>query len=316
MIDFRFECIELDVQTPTESFGRFVFKPLDLGEGTTVGNMLRRVLLSGLSGLRITGMRIAGVNNEFASIQGVREDILEIILNLKEIIFKSNNNKSGYGRLKVQGPAIITAKTFELSGDIEIINPFNHLFTISDDSIVELEIKLEWGKSYTLAENQKLEDSSDFFPIDSNFMPVQKMNFYTKPLSSSLEDKKEQVFLDIWTNGTITPQESVSQAASILLAWLEPIRKIQGLTNNSLKEKTEEKIIKTPQEKIRKVPIEELNLSTRAYKSLKTANINFVEDLIQYPLSELKKLKNFGRKSLEELVKKLNKLYKVSFEEI
>nr|WAM63979.1 RNA polymerase alpha subunit [Ishige okamurae] len=314
MTDFQFNCIEEDAKTPTDSFGRFVFKPLDVGDGVTIGNLLRRVLLSSLSGLRITAVRIANVNNEFASIEGVREDTLEILLNLKEIIFRSKNIESGWGRLKVQGPAVVTANSLDLPPEVELVNPFAHLLTISDDSIIELEVRLEWGKSYVLAEDQKIEGPSDLIPIDSNFMPVRKMNYYVKPLFSkdNVDEKKEQVFFDVWTNGTVTPKESIAQATDISLDWLTAIQKMLSSLSKEIQEENKMVPEFPPKQGKAKTPLEELNLSTRAYRSLKKADINFLEELVQYPIGDLKKIRNFGRKSLDEIMEKVSTLYNIS----
>ncbi|CAM9096730.1 unnamed protein product [Discosporangium mesarthrocarpum] len=299
MSKYQFKCTELNLETPTNYFGRFVFRPLDLGQGVTIGNMLRRVLLTGLYGLRIVGIRIAGINNEFAIIEGVREDILEIILNLKEIILKTDIKEPCYGRLKVQGPAIVTASSLNLPIGIEIVNPYTHILTISDNSMVELEIKLEWGKSYTLAKEQKLEGPLDFIPIDSIFMPVHKANYFVEEITSDYEIYQEQVIIDIWTNGSIFPQKAIGQAANILMKWLKSIRKIKNLKCNFKKKK----FIKTP--------IEKLNLSTRPYKILKNVKINFIEELVLWRISDIKNLKNFGPKSFDELMQKLKIEYKI-----
>ena len=333
MIDFQFECVELDAKTPTSSFGRFVFKPLDLGDGITLGNTLRRVLLSGLSGLRISGLRIAGINNEFASIDGVREDVLEIILNLKEIVFRSKVPESTYARFRIQGPAIITANSLQLSKHIEIVNPFTHILTISDNSVVEFEVKLEWGRSYALAEEQSYDGPSDYIPIDANFMPVQKMNYFIHPISSKDQTKiqKEQLFLDIWTNGAITPEEAVFDATNLIINWVLSIKAAQLRQNETtiederkqfgnesknditqLSEDSSEIESETDTSKVEKIPIEKLNLSTRSYKSLKSANINFIEDLQESSIKELKRIRNLGRKSLEEIIQKLAIMYKIT----
>ena len=157
-INSKCKCVDLDLLNHNEFYGHFVFTSLEQSEGTTIGNMLRRALLSNLYGFRITGVRVAGVNNEFTPLEGVREDLLEIILNLKEIIIYDQNNtgQACYGLLKAQGPAIITAGALTLPNGIKVLNPNTHLLTISDESVIELAIKIEYGKSYILAKNQKL----------------------------------------------------------------------------------------------------------------------------------------------------------------
>ena len=217
-ITSRCKCVDLDVLNPNEFYGHFVFTSLEKSEGATIGNMLRRTLLSNLYGFRIVGVRICGINNEFTPMPGVREDLLEIILNLKEIIIlnEAKTDQSCFGRLKVQGPAIVTAGSLLLPKYVHILNPSSHLLTISDDSIIELEVKIESGKSYILAKDQKLEGSKDFIPIDSNFAPVLKANWYLKSLPQDVENKNEELHLEICTNGTLLPHQALLQARKMV----------------------------------------------------------------------------------------------------
>jgi len=301
MSNFQFECIELNLQTSTEYFGRFVFKPLDLGHGITIGNILRRVLLTDLPGISIVGVRIAGVNHEFSTIPGVREDVLEILLNLKEVIFKSQQQVGTFGRVKVQGPAIITANCIDLPSTIEIVNPNQYLATISDNSILEMEIKLDWGKGYTLAENQSVEGPLDFLRIDAIFMPVRKVVYHIE----KLEDQ-EQLILDIWTNGSITPSDAVSVASKTIINWFKTIENLDKTTSkkdNNIKQRD-----------LKTIPIEELNLSARAYNGLKRAQINLIGELLNYSLNDLREIKNFGQKSVQEVIEALETRYGVLIE--
>ena len=217
-ITSRCKCVDLDVLNPNEFYVHFVFTSLEKSEGATIGNMLRRTLLSNLYGFRIVGVRICGINNEFTPMPGVREDLLEIILNLKEIIIlnEAKTDQSCFGRLKVQGPAIVTAGSLLLPKYVHILNPSSHLLTISDDSIIELEVKIESGKSYILAKDQKLEGSKDFIPIDSNFAPVLKANWYLKSLPQDVENKNEELHLEICTNGTLLPHQALLQARKMV----------------------------------------------------------------------------------------------------
>jgi DNA-directed RNA polymerase subunit alpha len=301
MSNFQFECIELNLQTSTEYFGRFVFKPLDLGHGITIGNILRRVLLTDLPGISIVGVRIAGVNHEFSTIPGVREDVLEILLNLKEVIFKSQQQVGTFGRVKIQGPAIITANCIDLPSTVEIVNPNQYLATISDNSILEMEIKLDWGKGYTLAENQSVEGPLDFLRIDAIFMPVRKVVYHIE----KLEDQ-EQLILDIWTNGSITPSDAVSVASKTIINWFKTIENLDKTTSkkdNNIKQRD-----------LKTIPIEELNLSARAYNGLKRAQINLIGELLNYSLNDLREIKNFGQKSVQEVIEALETRYGVLIE--
>jgi DNA-directed RNA polymerase subunit alpha len=301
MSNFQFECIELNLQTSTEYFGRFVFKPLDVGHGITIGNILRRVLLTNLPGISIVGVRIAGVNHEFSTIPGVREDVLEILLNLKEVIFKSQHHGETFGRLKIQGPAIITASCIDLPSTIEIVNPNQYIATISDNSILEMEIKLDWGKGYTLAENQPVEGPLDFLRIDAIFMPVKRVVYHIEKLGN-----QEQLILDLWTNGSITPSDAVSIASKTIINWFKTIENLDKTTS---KKETNIK-----QRDLKTIPIEELNLSARAYNGLKRAQINLIGELLNYSLNDLREIKNFGQKSVQEVIEALETRYGVLIE--
>lgn len=301
MSNFQFECIELNLQTSTEYFGRFVFKPLDVGHGITIGNILRRVLLTNLPGISIVGVRIAGVNHEFSTIPGVREDVLEILLNLKEVIFKSQHHGETFGRLKIQGPAIITASCIDLPSTIEIVNPNQYIATISDNSILEMEIKLDWGKGYTLAENQPVEGPLDFLRIDAIFMPVKRVVYHIEKLGN-----QEQLILDLWTNGSITPSDAVSVASKTIINWFKTIENLDKTTS---KKETNIK-----QRDLKTIPIEELNLSARAYNGLKRAQINLIGELLNYSLNDLREIKNFGQKSVQEVIEALETRYGVLIE--
>jgi DNA-directed RNA polymerase subunit alpha len=296
MSNFQFECIELNLQTSTEYFGRFVFKPLDVGHGITIGNILRRVLLTNLPGISI-----AGVNHEFSTVPGVREDVLEILLNLKEVIFKSQHQGETFGRLKIQGPAIITANCIDLPSTIEIVNPSQYIATISDNSMLEMEIKLDWGKGYTLAENQPVEEPLDFLRIDAIFMPVRRVVYHIEKLGN-----QEQLILDIWTNGSITPSDAVSIASKTIINWFKTIENLDKTTS---KKETNIK-----QRDLKTIPIEELNLSARAYNGLKRAQINLIGELLNYSLNDLREIKNFGQKSVQEVIEALETRYGVLIE--
>jgi DNA-directed RNA polymerase subunit alpha len=301
MSNFQFECLELNLQTSTEYFGRFVFKPLDVGHGITIGNILRRVLLTNLPGISIVGVRIAGINHEFSTIPGVREDVLEILLNLKEVIYKSQSEGETFGRLKIQGPAIITASCIEFPSTIEVVNPNHYIATISDNSIVEMEIKLDWGKGYTLAESQSLEGPLDFLKVDAIFMPVRKVVYHTEKLGN-----QEQLILDIWTNGSITPSDAIAIASKTIINWFKILESLDNMTS---KKETD-----TKQRDLKIIPLEELNLSARAYNGLKRAQINLIGELLNYSLKDLREIKNFGQKSVQEVLEALETRYGVLIE--
>lgn len=224
------KCVDSDLLNPGELYGHFVFTLLEQSEGSTIGNMLRRVLLSNLYGLKITGVRLPNVtHNEFNLLEGVREDFLEVILNLKEIILKDENKygQSYHGLLKIQGPAVVTAGAIKFSKGIKVLNPNNYLLTISDDSLVEIHLKLEHGKAYVLAKDQKLEGSTYFLPIDSNFAPVVKVNSYVKALPQHVENTNVELHVEIFTNGSLLPHQALIQAKNMIGYMLSTINKIE-----------------------------------------------------------------------------------------
>lgn len=224
------KCVDSDLLSPSELYGHFVFTSLEQSEGSTIGNMLRRVLLSNLYGLKITGVRLPDVtHNEFNLLDGVREDFLEVMLNLKEIILKDENKvgQSYHGLLKIQGPAVVTAGAIKFSKGIKVLNPNNYLLTISDDSFVEIHLKLEHGKAYVLAKDQKLEGSAYFLPIDSNFAPVTKVNSYVKALPQHVENTNVELHVEIFTNGSLLPHQALIQAKNMIGYMLSTINKIE-----------------------------------------------------------------------------------------
>lgn len=201
-----------------DNFGRFIIKPLNLGMGVSIGNIFRRLLLTQMIRTNITGVRIAGITNEFSTIPGVREDILEILLNLRQVILKSSTQEKTYARVKIQGPAIITANCFQLDSacNVSIINPKQYIATITDNSILELELKIESGRDCNLANNQTIIESSDFLRVDQISSPVRKVIFTI--IDRSEKENKEELLLKVWTDGSITPIEAVIATAELLQA--------------------------------------------------------------------------------------------------
>lgn len=298
MTHFQIECIDSKTKSAREHYGHFVLEPLQQGQGTTVGNSLRRTILSELQGAAIVAVRIAGINHEFSTITGVREDVLEIILNLKEVVLRSYSKEPQIGRVKIQGPAVITTGLFDLPPEIEIIDPKQYIATICSNTIFEMEFKIEQGNGYRLVDKDVDEKSIDFLQIDAIFMPAKKFNYQIEEKKISTSNIKEKLFLEVWTNGSISPQEAISQGANILTQLFHP------LTNISFKSK-KEKDLHTEQQ-ISQILIEELQLSVRAYNCLKRAQIHCIADLLDYSQEELLEIKNFGQKSAEEVIEALS----------
>ncbi len=300
MAQFQIECVESKTLKNQSQYSKFVLEPLERGQGTTVGNALRRVLLSNLEGAAVTAVRIAGVNHEFATIEGIREDVLEILLNMKEVVLKSYSPGPQIGRVMITGPATVRAAQFDLPSEVEVVDPGQYIATLADGARLEMEFRIEKGKGYRAVDRGRDEAASvDFLQIDAVFMPVNKVNYSVEDarIDGSLE--KDRLLLDIWTNGSLTPQEALSQAANILVDLFNPLKDINLESIDEYKDPDEDP---TSQ-----IPIEELQLSVRAYNCLKRAQINSVADLLDYSQEDLLEIKNFGQKSAEEVIEALQR---------
>ena len=300
MAQFQIECVESKTLKNQSQYSKFVLEPLERGQGTTVGNALRRVLLSNLEGAAVTAVRIAGVNHEFATIDGVREDVLEILLNMKEIVLKSYTSQPQIGRVMITGPATVRAAQFDLPSEVEIVDPGQYIATLAEGARLEMEFRIEKGKGYRAVDRGRDDGASvDFLQIDAVFMPVNKVNYSVEDarIDGSLE--RDRLLLDIWTNGSLTPQEALSQAANLLVDLFNPLKDINL---DTMKEEYPDDEDPTSQ-----IPIEELQLSVRAYNCLKRAQINSVADLLDYSQEDLLEIKNFGQKSAEEVIEALQR---------
>ena len=298
MISPYIKCLKSEKTESGMIFGQFIINSLNPGQGITIGNMLRRVLLGDLGGISITAIRIAGVRDEFSILVGVREDILEILLNLKGIVLKGNIDEPQFGRLKMQGPSVITAKAIQLPSNLKIINPNHYIATISTTNTIEIEFKIEYGKGYQLADQTFSDNLDDFFQTDAIFMPIQKVNFKVDKVYENSKKVSECLILDIWTNGSLLPEEAISQASKII------VKLFNSIIDNSFRNKkdpSDKKDSTTSVDPYTNIAIEELQLSVRAYNCLKRAHINTIGDLLEYSPEQLQQLKNFGRKSADEV---------------
>lgn len=296
---FHIECVESTTDKDRSQYGKFIVEPLARGQGTSVGNALRRVLLSNLEGTAVTSVRIAGVNHEFATIPGVREDVLEILLNMKEVVLKSHSPQPQIGRLRIEGPATVTADRFDVPSEVEIIDRSKYIATLSQGAVLEMEFRIEKGTGYRAVDRSRDRLTAlDFLQIDAIFMPVRKVNYIIEDARVGGSVEQDRLMMEIWTNGSYTPQEALSQAARILVGLFEPLKDL------SLVEKPDSGSDSDPTSQI---PIEELNLSVRAYNCLKRAQINSVADLLEYSQEDLLEIKNFGQKSADEVIEALQK---------
>ena len=306
MNNISIKCLKSEKIESGACHGRFVINSLRPGQGITIGNQLRRVLLGDLGSVAISAVRIAGITHEFSTIPGVREDILEILLNLKGIILKSKIQDTQFGRLKIQGPAVVTADLIQLPSNLEIVNSNHYIATISTANILEIEFKFEYGTGYKLATQTFSDDDENYLQLDTVFMPVQKVDFKIENVYDAVDNISERLLLDIWTNGSISPNEALESAAQVIIDLFTLLINNKNMTETSQLESKPESISIEPYTNI---AIEELQLSVRAYNCLKKAQINTVGDLLQYSPEKLQELKNFGRKSADEVFSTLkNKL--------
>jgi DNA-directed RNA polymerase subunit alpha len=287
-------------ETPTaDSYGRFSCEPLERGFGTTLGNSLRRVLLSSLQGAAITSLKIEGVQHEFSTVQGVMEDVSDIVLNLKDVRLRMHGEGPRVLRLHTTGSGVLTAG--DLVGDdssVEVINPDQKVATLSDEADVEIEITVDRGKGYVPAEKNKSEDMPiGTIPIDSVFSPVRKVNYTVTPARVGRETDFDKLSLDIWTDGTIAPVDALAYAAKILKEQLSIFINFEEPVEAALPVAEEP----TPLNPNLFKSVDELELSVRSANCLQNANIRLIGELVQRTEAEMLKTKNFGRKSLNEL---------------
>ena len=310
MFEFEKPRIEIAEMAQDGSYGRFVVVPLERGYGTTLGNSLRRILLSSLPGSAVSNVKIDGVLHEFSVIPGVKEDVTEIILNLKCLAIKntSEGNESKVAYIDVEGEGEVTAKDIKADSDIEILNPDLHIATLSGgpNSKLYMEITISNGRGYVGADKNKKEDQPiGMLPVDSIFTPVTRVNFLVENTRVGQITDYDKLTLEVWTNGTIAPDEAVSYGAKLLNEHLALFIDLSDNAKNTeiLVEKEEGK-----KEKVLEMSIEELDLSVRSYNCLKRAGINTVEDLACKTEEEMMKVRNLGKKSLEEVLNKLAEL--------
>ncbi len=296
----RVECEEL-----TETYGKFVVEPLERGYGVTLGNSLRRVLLSSLPGAAVASVKIEGVLHEFSVIPGVVEDTIDIILNLKELLVKLHSDEPKTLRIEMEGEGEVTAADIIADADVEILNPDLHIATLDKDGRLYMEIVVETGRGYLPADRRTLEPVIGVIPVDSIFTPVKRVNYVVENTRVGQVTDYDRLILETWTDGSISPKEAVSLSARILTSHLQLFT---GLTEAAqdveiMVDKSED-----TKDKVLDMPIEELDLSVRSYNCLKRAGINTVEELIKKTEEDMMKVRNLGKKSLEEVKSKLNDL--------
>ncbi|MBR2310079.1 MAG: DNA-directed RNA polymerase subunit alpha [Oscillospiraceae bacterium] len=296
----RITCFD-SVEDP--SYGKYVIEPLERGYGMTLGNSLRRIMLSSLPGYAATSVKIAGVQHEFSTIPGVTEDVTEIVLNVKRMILKLHSQGIKTVYIDAVGPCEVTAGDIKVDGEVEILNPELHICTLGENATFNMEITLSQGRGYVPAERNKTEQTViGVIPIDSIYSPVNKVNYSVEPTRVGDKTDFDKLTLEVWTDSTISAKDAVSLGAKILSDHLTVFTNLSDTV--AAGSTVVEKVANNPDTKL-SMTIDELDLSVRSYNCLKRANINTVADLISKTGEDMMKVRNMGKKSLDEVQKKL-----------
>ena len=304
MVEIEKPRIESNEKDGDISYGKYVVEPLEHGYGTTLGNALRRILLSSLPGTAVTTIKIAGVQHEFSTIPGVKEDVTQIVLNVKGITAKLHSPGTKRVYIQASGEGEVTAGDIKADGEVEILNPELHIATLSADATLNMELTLSHGRGYVPADRNKPEQTIiGVIPVDSLYSPVNRVNYTVENTRVGNMTDYDKLTLEVWTDGTISARDAVSLGAKILCDHLVLFTDLSDTvgTRSTVVEKPE-----TQRDKVLEMTIEELDLSVRSFNCLKRANINTVEDLISKTEDDMMKVRNLGRKSLDEVMNKLN----------
>ncbi len=306
MIEFEkpnIECLEVN---DVENYAKFVCEPLERGYGMTIGNSLRRILLSSLPGAAITSVRIEGVVHEFSTIPNVVEDVPEIIVNLKSVRLRAHDNEEKIIKIDFKGEGEVTAGDIVTDASVEILNPDLHIATVAEGGHLQMEMTVERGRGYNVADkNKKPNQAIDVLPIDSIFTPVKKVNYSIENTRVGQTVDYDKLTIEVWTDGSLKPYEALSLAAKVMTGHLELFIDLSETAKNTqvMVEKEESK-----KGKVLEMPIEDLELSVRSYNCLKRAGIATVEDLANKTEADMMKVRNLGKKSLDEVINKLHSL--------
>lgn len=306
MIEFEkpnIECLEIN---EANNYAKFVCEPLERGYGVTIGNSLRRILLSSLPGCAITSVKIEGVLHEFSTIPNVVEDVPEVIVNLKNVRLKFDENEEKILRINFKGEGEVTAGDIQTDGTVEILNPDLHIATVAEGGNLVMEMTADKGRGYNSSEqNKKANQDISVLPIDSIYTPVKKVNYQVENTRVGQMVDYDKLTIEVWTDGSLKAHEALSLAAKVMTGHLEQFIDLSETTKNTqvMVEKEESK-----KEKVLEMAIEELELSVRSYNCLKRANIATVEDLISKSETEMMKVRNLGKKSFDEVTAKLHSL--------
>ncbi|WP_096202111.1 DNA-directed RNA polymerase subunit alpha [Bacillus sp. FJAT-45350] len=306
MIEIEKPNIETVEISEDANYGKFVVEPLERGYGTTLGNSLRRILLSSLPGAAVTAVQIDGVLHEFSTIEGVVEDVTTIILNLKQLALKIYSDEEKSLEIDIQGEGVVTAGDLTHDSDVDILNPDLHIATLAKGARLHMRLTAKRGRGYVPAEGNKSDDQPiGVVPIDSIYTPVSRVNYQVENTRVGQVTNYDKLTLDVWTDGSIRPEEAVSLGAKILT---EHLNIFVGLTDQAQNAEIMVEKEEDQKEKVLEMTIEELDLSVRSYNCLKRAGINTVQELTHKTEEDMMKVRNLGRKSLEEVQEKLGEL--------
>jgi DNA-directed RNA polymerase subunit alpha len=301
VLQYQIDRVDHQVADDRSQIGVFLIGPLDKGQATTLGTSLRRILIGGLEGSAITAVRIAGVNHEYATVPGVREDVLDILLNCKSVPVNSRSREVEIGRLVVNGPATVTASHLQFSSQVQVIDADRPIATVAEGHSLEMEVHVERGIGYRPVDRHNEETSAiDLLQIDAVFMPIRRVNYSVDETAvGEGGSARERLRLEIETNGSITPDDAMAQAANQLISLFQPLATLTTTEDPGIEPET----IAEAQ-----IPLEELNLSVRAYNCLKRAQVNSVSDLMGFSYEDLLEIKNFGSKSADEVIEALERI--------
>jgi len=307
---FQVQCLQSTEKTATAFYGKYSIGPFVKGQSTTVGNALRRVLLSNLQGIAIIGVRIEGINHEFSTITNIKEDVVDILLNLKQIILKGSinyNEEPLFARLQTTNIGIVTASNIELPGGIDLVDSSQYIATITNKANLKMEFLIAHGQNYITNGKTDYNLPEGFLGVDAIFMPVTKVNFFVETSKNNSTSNLETLILEIWTNGSVKPSEALSFSSEILENTFGLLKIVE--TSSPLVTIPETPVLEKKGEHLETVFIEELELSVRAYNCLKRANVHTLSDLLQYSAEDLLEFKNFGQKSADEVCYNLKRRF-------
>lgn len=304
---FSIQCLESSTKSALSCNAKFLIEPLEKGHGITVGNALRRTLLSHIPGIAVVAVRISNVDHEFSTINGIKEDVIEVLLNLKQLVFKGDISESSIvARLNYKGNGLITASNIELPPELTLVDPQQYIASCITSTNIEMEFLITKGYGYTLS-NYNSNNLDGFLNLDAVFLPVKKVNFFVETSQSISSLKNESLILEVETNGSITPTEAINIAGKKLVNLFSLI----NMTHSTANMVVEQQVSQIEQIDIKNAQIDELELSVRAHNCLKRANIHTVAELLKYSEKELLEFKNFGKKSADEVSKSLHKRFNI-----